>query len=298
MKHKMVNTLQQFGESIKELGVQQRASEVCTVILFMLSAWIVGQMVWQPWSATSLSSWQPASPSRTDGVNPEKLDITQLLNGNLFGKYQADAPVVEKPKAQDAPKSRLNVVLVGVVTSSEQNKSLAVIANRGKQATYGIGEVIVGTRAKLVQVHADRVIVDNSGRDETVTLEGIKYSKSSEKNERHSRPKQSEPKVSSDSLAKIRDEIRRDAKQIFQYVRMSQVKKEGLVIGYRLSPGKDKALFDSVGLKSGDIAIAINGQALQDPAAMGEVFRSLSQLTELTLTVDRDGQPFEIYIEL
>ena len=100
------------------------------------------------------------------------------------------------------------------------------------------------------------------------------------------------------SPTKIRDEIRRDAKQIFQYVRMSQVKKEGLVIGYRLSPGKDKALFDSVGLKSGDIAIAINGQALQDPAAMGEVFRSLSQLTELTLTVERDGQPFEIYIEL
>ena len=294
----MVNTLQQFGESIKELGVQQRASEVCTVILLMLSAWIVGQMVWQPWSATSLTSWQPPSPSRVDGVNTEKMDITQLLNGNLFGRYQVDAPVVEKPKVQDAPKSRLNVVLVGVVTSSEQNKSLAVIANRGKQATYGIGEVIAGTRAKLVQVHADRVIVDNSGRDETVMLEGIKYSKSSETNERHSRPKQSEPKVSSDSLAKIRDEIRRDAKQIFQYVRMSQVKKEGLVIGYRLSPGKDKALFDSVGLKSGDIAIAINGQALQDPAAMGEVFRSLSQLTELTLTVERDGQPFEIYIEL
>jgi general secretion pathway protein C len=294
----MVNTLQQFGESMKGLAVQQRASEVCTVMLFMLSAWVLGQMIWQPWSVASLTSWQPSSSLSTATIGPDKVDITQLLNSNLFGKYQADAPVVEKPKVQDAPKSRLNVVLVGIVTSSERNKSLAVIANRGKQATYGIGEAIAGTRAKLVQVHADRVIIDNSGRDETVMLEGIKYSKSVETNERHSRTKESGQKVSSDGLAKIRDEIRRDAKQIFQYVRMSQVKKDGAVIGYRLSPGKDKALFDSVGLRAGDIAIAINGQALQDPAAMGEVFRSLSQLTELTLTVERDGQPFEIYIEL
>ena len=294
----MVNTLQQFGESIKGLGVQQRASEVCTVILFMLSAWIVGQVVWHPWSVTSLTSWQPGNSSRTDSVGSNIVDITQLLNSNLFGKYQENAPVVEKPKVQDAPKSRLNVVLVGIVTSSDHNKSLAVIANRGKQATYGIGEVIAGTRAKLVQVHADRVIIDNSGRDETVMLEGLKYSKSAEKNERPPRTKEIDYKVSPDGLAKIRNEIRRDAKQIFQYVRMSQVKKDGAVIGYRLSPGKDKALFDSVGLRPGDIAIAINGQALQDPAAMGEVFRSLSQLTELTLTVDRDGQPFEIYIEL
>ncbi|MDN3684056.1 hypothetical protein QW180_09275 [Vibrio sinaloensis] len=37
---------------------------------------------------------------------------------------------------------------------------------------------------------------------------------------------------------------------------------------------------------------------LKDSAAMGEIFQSLSQLTELTLTVERDGQPYEIYIEL
>ncbi|MDN3684057.1 hypothetical protein QW180_09280 [Vibrio sinaloensis] len=39
--------------------------------------------------------------------------------------------------------------------------------------------------------------------------------------------------------------------KFFQYVRMSQVKRDGDVMGYRLTPGKDKALFDSVGLKSG-----------------------------------------------
>lgn len=68
---------------------------------------------------------------------------------------------------QDAPKTRLNLVLVGAVASSNPKLSLAVIANRGTQATYGINEEIEGTRAKLKAVLVDRVIIDNSGRDET-----------------------------------------------------------------------------------------------------------------------------------
>ncbi|KLN65720.1 type II secretion system protein GspC [Vibrio sp. VPAP30] len=290
-------TLYKFGEALKEVGVQQRVSFAVMMILLTLSAWIGGQMIWQPWSTPSISQWQPSSVVKVGSDSSSRIDISELQNSNLFGKYQTNAPVVEQPKVQDAPKSRLNVVLVGVVTSSNPDKSLAVIANRGQQATYGLNEVIEGTRAKLIQVQSDRVIIDNSGRNETVMLEGLKYTKPSETAVQA--PKSvTRSQVSPDSLNKIREEIRQDAKQIFQYVRMSQVKQDGEVVGYRLSPGKDRALFDAVGLKPGDIAISINGLDLKDSAAMGEVFRSLSQLTELNLTVERNGQPHEIYIEL
>ncbi|KOO10462.1 general secretion pathway protein GspC, partial [Vibrio xuii] len=135
---------------------------------------------------------------------------------------------------------------------------------------------------------------DNSGRNETVMLEGLKYTKPE--------PRQvasaSEARGTEDKLEQIRDEIRKDTKQVFQYVRMSQVKTDNDIVGYRLSPGKDPVLFEAVGLKPGDIATQINGLDLKDSAAMGEIFKSLSELTELTLTVERDGQPYEIYIEL
>lgn len=297
MKQYSAMTLYKFGEALKEVGVQQRVSFAVMMVLLTLSAWIGGQMIWQPWSAPSVSQWQPSGVVKTGSGSSSRIDISELQNSNLFGKYQTNAPVVEQPKVQDAPKSRLNVVLVGVVTSSNPDKSLAVIANRGQQATYGLNEVIEGTRAKLIQVQSDRVIIDNSGRNETVMLEGLKYTKPSAS--AVPAPKSvTRSQVSPDSLNKIREEIRQDAKQIFQYVRMSQVKQDGEVVGYRLSPGKDRALFDAVGLKPGDIAISINGLDLKDSAAMGEVFRSLSQLTELNLTVERNGQPHEIYIEL
>jgi len=296
VKQKGVNALFKLGESVKEVQVQQRISFTVMALLLVMSAWILGQLVWQPLTSETVTKWQPTRFSAGQTSSSQTVNLTELQNSHLFGEYQEQRQVVTQPKVEDAPKSRLSVVLVGVVTSTNPDKSLAVIANRGKQATYGIGEVIEGTRAKLYQVQKDRVIVDNSGRNETVMLEGLKYSKPEP--EKAPQPSSSTAQIPQNKLEQIRDEIRKDAKQIFQYVRMSQVKRDGDVLGYRLSPGKDKALFDSVGLKPGDVATQINGLDLKDSSAMGEIFQNISQMTELTLTVERDGQPYEIYIEL
>ncbi|NOI60576.1 type II secretion system protein GspC [Vibrio coralliilyticus] len=273
---------------------QDRLSSMATVVLLGMSAWISGALIWKPMESQSVTPWQPTSvagsASKDSGLN-----IAELQNSNLFGRYQAQAPVEKKPVVTEAPKSRLNVILVGVVTSTEANKNLAVVASRGQQATYGIGETLEGTRATVVQVLYDRIIVDNSGRNETVMLEGLKYTKNLQQ---QPKTKSIKADVSADKLDEIRSVIRKDAKQIFQYVRMSQIKRDGEVIGYRLTPGKEKELFESVGLQSGDIATQINGQDLSNPATMGEIFKNMSQLTELNLTVERDGQPYEIYIEL
>lgn len=273
---------------------QDRLSSMATVVLLGMSAWISGALIWKPMESQSVTPWQPTSVagsvSKDSGLN-----IAELQNSNLFGRYQAQAPVEKKPVVTEAPKSRLNVILVGVVTSTEANKNLAVVASRGQQATYGIGETLEGTRATVVQVLYDRIIVDNSGRNETVMLEGLKYTKNLQQ---QPKTKSIKADVSADKLDEIRSVIRKDAKQIFQYVRMSQIKRDGEVIGYRLTPGKEKELFESVGLQSGDIATQINGQDLSNPTTMGEIFKNMSQLTELNLTVERDGQPYEIYIEL
>nr|WP_253817526.1 type II secretion system protein GspC [Vibrio coralliilyticus] len=267
---------------------------MATVVLLGMSAWVSGALIWKPMESQSVTPWQPTSV--TGSVSKDSgLNIAELQNSNLFGRYQAQAPVEKKPVVTEAPKSRLNVILVGVVTSTEANKNLAVVASRGQQATYGIGETLEGTRATVVQVLYDRIIVDNSGRNETVMLEGLKYTKNLQQ---QPKTKSIKADVSADKLDEIRSVIRKDAKQIFQYVRMSQIKRDGEVIGYRLTPGKEKELFESVGLQSGDIATQINGQDLSNPATMGEIFKNMSQLTELNLTVERDGQPYEIYIEL
>ncbi|MDK9737808.1 type II secretion system protein GspC [Vibrio sp. D404a] len=280
---------------------QQKLSLITCCVLIAISAWILGQLAWliEP-AEQSITSWkaQASSSSRPQST----LDISSLQKSHLFGEYNAETPqVIEQPVIQDAPKTRLNLVLVGAVASSDPNRSLAVIANRGKQATYGISEEIEGTRAKLKAVLIDRVIIDNSGRDETLMLEGLEYKRLSVSAPAKPRASASvrgnNPGSAEEKLEDIKAKITQDPQQIFQYVRLSQVKRDGNVIGYRVSPGKDPELFKSVGLQSGDIATQLNGQDLTDPAAMGTIFRSISDLTELNLVVERDGQQHDIFIE-
>ena len=295
--------LSQLGMSLKNSQVQAKISRGLTVVLLLVCAWLAGELVWWMVDSPSVVSRSIRASGEVTRTAPERLNLSSLQNSHLFGRYTQEAPAEAAP-IQEAPKSRLNLVLVGAVVSSNSEKSLAVIANKGQQETVGIGEAIQGTRAKLVQVHSDRVIIDNAGRNETIMLQGIDYSaqsapsSSSSKGASPSSSSSHRVDISPDTLERIREEIRQDAKQVFQYVRMSQIKEGDDVVGYRLSPGKDRELFDEVGLQNGDIAVQINGLDLKDAAAMTQVFNALSELTELTLTVEREGQPYEIYIEL
>lgn len=283
--------------------IQSRASALLAGVLVALTGWTLGQVVWLTQeSNTHIVAWRPAPQQNAQGKQGERLNLADLQAINLFGVYNENKPkpVVSQPVVQDAPKTRLSLVLVGAVASSNPQTSLAVIANRGQQATYGVGEEIEGTRAKLKAVLVDRVIIDNEGRDETLMLEGVEYKKLSESAPRvipSSTIAKNNPPDTDEQLAQIREEITADPQKIFQYVRLSQVKQEDKVIGYRVSPGKSPQLFETVGLQDGDIAVQLNGNDLTDPAAMGKIFNAVSELTELNLTVERDGQQHDIYIQ-
>ncbi len=287
--------------SLSKLFQYQHALSMALMVLFsVMSAWIVGKAVWMVAQEQQIASWSPSAPINGTSSSKPLLNLSKLQQSHLFGQYQKDAAEKPKPVVKDAPKSRLNVILVGVVTTTSPEKGLAVIANRGSQTTYGINEVIEGTRAKLKAVLADRVIIDNQGRDETVMLQGVDYSKQSVQTEprSQSQPAKGNPtNLSAGSIEQVREQLSANPQEIFRYVRMSQVKSDDQITGYRLSPGQEPALFESLGLQNGDIATHINGQDLTDPSAMNQVFRTISELSELSLTIERDGQPHEIYIE-
>lgn len=286
--------------------LQKPVSSLLTLVLLSLSAWMLGKMVWMiPYESVVISPWHPSSAG-TASTETQYIDISSLQKSNLFGPYSESAAVIETPQVVDAPKTRLNLILVGVVASSDADKNLAVIANKGAQSTYGINEVIEETRAKLKAVFPDRVIIDNSGRDETLMLDGIDYSKRSDSasvsanNERPKAPRPAPNHMNSDEdqLETIRQAILNNPQDIFQYVRLSQVKDEDNIVGYRVSPGKNAALFDSVGLQNGDIAIEFNGFDLTKPDVMNDLAAAVSEMTEINLSVLRDGQQHDIYIQL
>ncbi|EIF2703422.1 MULTISPECIES: type II secretion system protein GspC [Vibrio] len=283
--------------------IQAKLSLLLTCLFIAITGWILGKIVWLAIPQSSeVPQWRPSASSVAASNKGDAIDFNALQNANLFGTYtEQKAAVVEQPIVKDAPKTRLNLTLVGAVASSDANTSLAVIANRGKQATYGLGEEIEGTRATLKAVLVDRVIIDNQGRDETLMMEGIEYKKLSESPQVARAQAQRAEAATSDvgeKLEQIREEIAKDPQSVFKYITISPVKKDGDIVGYRVSPGRDAALFNDVGLQPGDIAVQLNGIDLSDPSSSVQLMQVMSDPQELNLTVERDGQQYDIYIQL
>ena len=269
-------------------------------LLVVALAWILGRLVWsiaQPTPAPT--PWQAKTVSVT-ASNRSGFQVSDVLGMNLFGRYQQDAPIIKKePVRQDAPETKLNLTLVGVVASSEPSTSLAVITHRGKQNTYGLNEAIDGTRATLQAVYVDRVIIRNSGRDETLMLDGVKYGNETSRPAPARSVPGTEPEPEPESeLGRIKQEILEKPQSLFSYIRLSQVKRDGELVGYRVNPGKERALFDAVGLQADDLAVSLNGNDLTDPTVMAKLWAELSDAADFTLTVEREGQLHDIYIEL
>ncbi|EGQ7841254.1 type II secretion system protein GspC [Vibrio alginolyticus] len=283
--------------------IQAKLSLLLTCLFIAITGWILGKIVWLAIPQSSeVPQWRPSASGVVASNKGDAIDFNALQNANLFGKYtEQKVAVVEQPIVKDAPKTRLNLTLVGAVASSDANTSLAVIANRGKQATYGLGEEIEGTRATLKAVLVDRVIIDNQGRDETLMMQGIEYKKLSESPQVARAQAQRAEAATSDvgeKLEQIREEIAKDPQSVFKYITISPVKKDGDIVGYRVSPGRDAALFNDVGLQPGDIAVQLNGIDLSDPSSSVQLMQVMSDPQELNLTVERDGQQYDIYIQL
>jgi general secretion pathway protein C len=64
----------------------------------------------------------------------------------------------------------------------------------------------------------------------------------------------------------------------------------GQLRGYRVYPGRNREQFIQLGLQPGDLITEINGMALNNPAQAMEIFRSMADTTEVSVTIEREGQ--------
>ncbi|MGF1769412.1 type II secretion system protein GspC [Enterovibrio makurazakiensis] len=281
-----------------------KAAKWTTRLLIIVLAWTLGRLVWSWVMPPTVDALSTAAVITQSGQQAPAYQLNDLASRHFFGRFsEKAAPVKKKPEpVVDAPRTRLNLTLVGLVASSEPERGLAVIANRGAQKTYGVGEAIEGTRVILRQVLNDRVILRNNGNDEALMLAGVDYSKTTQQPKRNS-PTASRPAVNSRDtgradLTKVKAEILSNPQSLLKYITLSQEQGEDGLIGYRLGPGSDSRLFKEAGLQPGDVAVGINGADLTNPAEMNRIWQSLSDASEISLTVQRGGELHEIYIGL
>ena len=245
--------------------------------------------------------------------NIEKnVDVSQLKSLNLFGTYIEkrinDKNQQASQEIQEAPQTKLNLSLSGVVASSNVDVATAVIENKGQQNTYGINDKIEGTRAILEKVLFDRVIIKHSGKFETLMLDGIKFNKAStqpQQSRQKTKPRETKRFVDNRNNTNLssqangfRDAVTKDPGKITDYLRISPKMKNGATVGYLLMPGKDPEFFKSSGLQSGDVAVQMNGYDLTSPIDAAQALQALKTEPEVALWVDRNGEVTEILFSI
>lgn len=277
------------------------------VLLIIYILFALANMFWQFVPA-------PASPKIPMQISQQQVksnnsanSVQDLIAINIFGqaKVISAQPV---STVTNAPETKLNLTLTGVVASTTEEDGAAVIANRSTQSTYGIGEKIEGTQAILSRVFADRVIISNRGAKETLMLDGIDYSKISNtadiaNSNGFSPANQIIPKnvvktvsagPSLDSIAQLRDK----PEKFIDFINVAPVRNEGELQGYRVSPGKEAALFNETGLQTGDVITYINGLDLTQPREAVEAMQALRESDSLEISVLRNDQPMTLSLSL
>ena len=68
--------------------------------------------------------------------------------------------------------------------------------------------------------------------------------------------------------------------------------------GYRVYPGRNRQQFARLGLQPGDLVMSINGTPLDDPQRGMEIFRSISSADQVRVTVERNGKPQELVLNM
>jgi general secretion pathway protein C len=280
---------------------------VALLAIFLLS--YAAELTWRVWPQPAdngrlktISSGQPVILKNSNN----RLNLADIKRLNLFGDYNAE-PIEEK-EVTDAPVTRLNLTLTGVVSSSVKDQGAAIIKNRNQQQTYGIGEKIEGTNASLKEVYADRVIIKNGSSSETLMLDGVDYNKIS--NQSINQPIQAPVTISqpntrdlgrrtlSDDAIQASKELQDQPASFIDYIAVSPHRPNGELLGYRVSPGKKPALFKAAGLKSGDVITDINGLDLTDMQQTLEAMNMLKELQSLQISVQREDELITIYLDL
>lgn len=291
-----------------------------------MAAWATGVMVLVLGSAFAHLTWTVLTPTQGGsatglGEGLAARSATQVkalgLDGvaalHLFGHTQSAPPTPKLKAPIDAPDTRLNLKLHGVIATADERKAGALIAEgSGAEKHYKLNDALPGG-AVLKEVHADRVLLQRNGRFETLRLP--KELLSDEPNKDAAAPTSrpvGKPRGPSRyvatgadrmpgarSLQAYRERLMKDPTELWKMVRLEPVMEEGGAIkGYKVSPQKDRALFQQLGLQTGDIVTAVNGIPMSDTSQMGQALNQLSTSSRFEITVERNGQQQTLNVDM
>ena len=323
--------------ALHSLAQPERARRLRQVLLALFALWAVlaiARLVWalfptgETAPVTDIAVINPVS-SQTSGTGADAIDIDRMVAWHLFGEAGATPePGVQEQEAvgqdqsrdgieQGARETGLDLKLRGVVASSEDGMGHAIIESKKRQAVYAVDDKLpVSGQVVLAKVMSRQVVLDNGGKYELLTLYEETDLDTQVPAPRASAPRQgARPQTSrapsanenidrrvdgsATALARsYRERLYQDPQSLADVVSVSAVRRDGELLGYRIGPGKNRAQFEQLGFKSGDLVTGVNGITLNDPANTMRLYQTMRSASEAVFELQRDDQQLTVNVRL
>ncbi len=107
---------------------------------------------------------------------PVKADISAIVDKHVFGRIpeipkQSPAVVKKAEPVKQAPKTKLNIKLTGIIVGTTPENGMAMLeVERGRTLVVSVGEKIGKTDAILHQVLPGEVLIDRDGTIESIKM--------------------------------------------------------------------------------------------------------------------------------
>lgn len=258
-----------------------------TLVLVLVLGHQAASLLWTVIPLPKSTAWSPAPGFAGSAPVRAATNIDALAGAHVFGQYQATA---SSASLANAPDTQLNFTLLGILAGSTKKESLALIAkDPNDEAPYAIGDD-VAPGVNLQAIFLDRVILSRNGRLETLRLDKDSASNAPTFSAvgNGAEPQEGTP-AAAQMLAQIKEQVLTDPSKAGNFIRVQPINTDGGMKGYRVYPGPERAAFNAAGLKPGDVVTAINGTPLNNPSQALQLLQSLSQASNLNLTIDRNG---------
>ena len=181
----------------------------------------------------------------------------------------------------DVPPTSLSLRLYGIRYSDSGQLDAAILGfDPNNQRIYKTNEVIADDII-LEFIEPERVVISRGGIRESVTFDSDTVLS----------PEITKALANSSKGIKV-ENINSSA--LSQMISFQPYFSNGTLKGYQIYPGNQSRLFDSSGLKSGDVLVAVNGLDIKDPS----VLKELSVFEQVKLDLIRDNDDLSIIVKL
>lgn len=248
--------------------------------LMAVAVWLLARIALSAWEWARLEppAPLPARPGESAGNT-----AAAAPGSSLFGTPGAGRPAGDAPGVLSSADFRLR----GVVASSRRSVAHAIIESGGVSRAYFPGDAL-SAGLTLHEVRPHEVRLRRGAEILRLPLSGLGPVPV------RPAPPGMATRFRNDEPADLSDVPARAS--LSQILGMEPVmENDGSMRGYRISPraSGQRALFDALGLASGDLVVAVNGIPI-DSDNLAQARQQMSTGGDMMLTVDRGGERLEI----